>query len=65
MRVYYKCTLYEDIEGDSIPVGKAKQIVNKLDDIGVATFEIIIPENQVAPQPSIQSEQQNPQEGYQ
>ena len=45
MRVYYKCTLYEDLDTDSIPVDKAKMIANKLDDIGIANFEIIIPQD--------------------
>jgi len=48
MRVYYSCTLYEDIDGDTVPVDKARIIANKLDDIGIAKFEIII---QQEPQP--------------
>ena len=48
MRVYYTCTLYEDIEGDTVPVDKARMIANKLDDIGIAKFEIVIQQD---PQP--------------
>lgn len=55
MRVYYKCTLYEDIDGDSVPVDKARLITNKLDNIGIATFEIVIPQD---PVPEPQEEEQ-------
>ena len=42
MRVYYSCTLYEDLDSDIVPTDKAKIIANKLDDIGIAKFEIVI-----------------------
>ena len=45
MRVYYKCTLFEDIDDNMIPVDKCRIIANKLDDIGIATFEIVIPQD--------------------
>lgn len=61
MRVYYKCTLYEDIDNTAIPVGKAKQIAGMLDDIGIADFQIIIPEQGQAPQPQ-REQPENPQE---
>lgn len=62
MRVYYKCTLYEDIDDNSIPVGKALQIANKLDGIGIADFQIIIPEQGQQPQPPQRQQSQNPEE---
>ena len=63
MRVYYKCTLYEDLDTTTIPVGKAKDIAIKLDGIGIATFEIIIPEQGQPPEPQPEP-QQTPPEGY-
>lgn len=63
MRVYYKCTLYEDIDDNSIPVDKALQIANKLDGIGIADFQIIIPEQGQPPQPQREPSQQ--EQGYQ
>jgi hypothetical protein len=49
MRVYYQCTLYEDIDGNAVPTDKAKMIATKLDDIGIAKFEIIIPQDPEPP----------------
>jgi len=64
MRVYYKCTLYEDIEDNSIPTDKAYQLAGKLDGIGIADFQIIIPEQGQQPQRQMQ-EQPEQEQGYQ
>ena len=41
LRVYYQCVLYEDIEEKEVPTDKAKIIANKLDNIGIAKFNMV------------------------
>jgi len=64
MRVYYKCTLYEDIDGNEIPVEKARSIANKLDGIGIAVFEIVIPQQAQEPQYEQPQQPQQSQQEY-
>ncbi len=57
--------MYEDIDDTAIPVGKAKQIAGMLDDIGIADFQIIIPEQGQQPVPQREMQQQPDPQGYQ
>ena len=59
MRVYYQCVLYEDIEEKEVPTDKAKLIANKLDNIGIAKFNMVY---ELPPEPPADQPEATPQE---